>query len=387
MRIAKTKKKYFYKIYSWIIKAVKLQIVLTTISLPILIGWGLPVSLISILGNIIFAPFFVIFLFFSSLIFITQLLNIPNKIFIYILEFIEKIWLSLTNLAGDNVLLNFPCPPKFILFLILFFAFFILCLKSKFRYLNLFIFFVLSCLFLKLLTPKNKILEINHNTKSLIFIKIQDNLICVDQGVKDNKIEGYFYRKILPEIHKNFGSIKVHYLIFLKPTTTSYKLAKLLLDNNSKNNLTNKINSPSLISNFKSIINKIILNIKTKLSANKINLHNKTNLSDDKINLIQNLTPKIIIPRFSEYIPEKTKLSLDSLIDIAKTQSIDLEIINTKDHDKIIFKNKDSILKIHIDGQFIRTKNFQHLAFSIYGNLGKNLINVKPILTKSEKII
>ena len=69
-----------------LVRSIQLQLYLTLISGPILVYWGLPVSVASPLGNILFHPLLTAFLFLSSLIFFCQILHIPHGIFVYALQ-------------------------------------------------------------------------------------------------------------------------------------------------------------------------------------------------------------------------------------------------------------------------------------------------------------
>ena len=69
------------------------QLFLSLISLPILVAWGLPFSLITVFGNLIFTPFLTVFLLISTGIFFSELLSIPNGWLIYALEKLCTVWM------------------------------------------------------------------------------------------------------------------------------------------------------------------------------------------------------------------------------------------------------------------------------------------------------
>lgn len=83
----------FNKAYRWILTFVQVQFFLSLISLPILIAWGLPFSLMTMIGNLVFAPFLTVFLLCSSLVFFTEILHIPNSGCILLLEKVTQFWL------------------------------------------------------------------------------------------------------------------------------------------------------------------------------------------------------------------------------------------------------------------------------------------------------
>ena len=83
----------YHKAFEWFVTFVQVQFFLSLISLPILIAWGLPFSLMTMIGNLIFAPFLTAFLLCSSLVFFTEILHIPNSFCIWLLEKATTIWL------------------------------------------------------------------------------------------------------------------------------------------------------------------------------------------------------------------------------------------------------------------------------------------------------
>jgi len=76
----------------WIARFIELQCFLTLVSLPILLFWGLPISLLTFAGNLIFTPFLTAFLLFSTLLFLTYLLHLPDAWLIWLLEQVTRCW-------------------------------------------------------------------------------------------------------------------------------------------------------------------------------------------------------------------------------------------------------------------------------------------------------
>lgn len=70
----------------------ELQLLISIVILPILIAWGLPISTMSIVGNLVFAQFLTIFIFVSALLFTSDLLGIPNYWIAQALELVTNIW-------------------------------------------------------------------------------------------------------------------------------------------------------------------------------------------------------------------------------------------------------------------------------------------------------
>lgn len=100
-----------------IIYAAYLQLAISYVYIPILIYWGIPISFMSIVGNLIFAPWLVTFLFISTLLFVTQLVHIPNLLLAQLLDIICSWWLKLLTMGSPTWLIGFPYPGLFVLIL------------------------------------------------------------------------------------------------------------------------------------------------------------------------------------------------------------------------------------------------------------------------------
>jgi hypothetical protein len=86
----------------------ELQLLISIVILPILITWGLPVSIMSIAGNLIFAQFLTAFIFVSALLFTSDLLGIPNSFIAIALEWITQVWHYFLSFGSAHWLVGFP---------------------------------------------------------------------------------------------------------------------------------------------------------------------------------------------------------------------------------------------------------------------------------------
>ena len=85
----------------------ELQLLISIVILPILIAWGLPISTMSIVGNLIFAQFLTAFIFVSALLFTSDLLGIPNSLISLVLEWITNIWHYFLSFGSAHWLVGF----------------------------------------------------------------------------------------------------------------------------------------------------------------------------------------------------------------------------------------------------------------------------------------
>src|SRR4051812_19287834 len=86
----------------------ELQLLISIVILPILIAWGLPTSIMSIVGNLIFAQILTLFIFISALLFTTDLCGIPNFWIAQALEWVTSIWHYVLSFGSAHWLIGFP---------------------------------------------------------------------------------------------------------------------------------------------------------------------------------------------------------------------------------------------------------------------------------------
>lgn len=91
-------------------------------SLPILACWGLPISLMSFLGNLFFTPFLTVFLLLSTITFFTEIFHIPNGIFIHALSKTTSLWESLLSYGSKSWLFGIAQPKKALAILLIILA-------------------------------------------------------------------------------------------------------------------------------------------------------------------------------------------------------------------------------------------------------------------------
>lgn len=81
---------------------------LTVVSLPFLCAWGLPISLLSIVGNLAFGPFLAGFLGLSSCLFFAHLLGLPTQLIGSLLNIVCSVWLTLLSFGSTLFLVALP---------------------------------------------------------------------------------------------------------------------------------------------------------------------------------------------------------------------------------------------------------------------------------------
>lgn len=210
----------------WIIRFIQLQLFITLFSLPILIYWGLPFSLLSPLGNLIFGPVLTLFLFLSSLIFFTELLWLPNQWFIYALEKVTYWWLIFMPADNQRWLIGFAQPSSLLLFFIVIITIGIMVIRktaslkmSIICFTALFLFFGLSLQYgSKQYSPTLKTLSCNKG--ALTFIASNKECIMIDPGYLGQRISAnsWIQYTLIPYVIKELGRTTIDHCIILHPS-------------------------------------------------------------------------------------------------------------------------------------------------------------------------
>lgn len=189
------------------IKFLLLQLYITLFLWPILIYWGLPLSYLSPIGNLIFAPFLFIFLFISTFIFIFQIIFIPNQWLITILEYFTLLWYKTISLSKKNWLI--ACSQPHISFCLILPIIATLILHNKklnsnyIKIVSLFLLFFCSFLFFRY--PKNNIKSCSIDCfKKKIELLAENNKISILEKscLSQNGTPSWTKYNLLPSLYK-----------------------------------------------------------------------------------------------------------------------------------------------------------------------------------------
>lgn len=203
------------------------------ISWPILIYAGLPISIMSPLGNLLFTPIITIYLLLASLIFFSELLFIPNGYLIIVLEKITKWWVALMKLNSSSWLIGVPSTSIFFLFLVPLIVIASMYYKpwsrQKKNILILFAYMIcfgsVLCLFKKGKAPFTAEIMCVRNQKVFYCVAKKKALIVSATGLQSQMIEQWMDYNLLPEMLKRTGSPSLDYLVVMVPKKTSFELA------------------------------------------------------------------------------------------------------------------------------------------------------------------
>jgi hypothetical protein len=227
----------FTTIKKLLISSLHLQLFITLISIPILLSWGIPISLLTFAGNVLFSPLLTAFLLLSSVIFFCELLHIPNGIFIWALEHITHWWLWLMQWAGHSVLVSFTMPSIFILVLIFILTLLILHHKKIQTPLKAIAYYsillAITCIYLALPGYSGtKIININCNKGNVHIIKVDKQLIVIDPGVIGRRLSATSWCEytLMPALTKNCGTNTIDHLVILQPNRIIFEALLNLIE-------------------------------------------------------------------------------------------------------------------------------------------------------------
>lgn len=227
MKVAYKLKKFFYKVAHLI----ELQLIMMLFSWPILLYWGLPLSIMSPISNIIFVPFLSLFILFSSFIFFTELLYLPNEFFIKILNFLSGVWLILLKQSSKFWLITCQYPGIVYIFFIPAFTIVIVYskkLRSPMLKIPILISFITLCFIsFNHIFDNNLEKDIFLYKKSILFIKKEKANIIIDHCGALNQTLCPF---TLISSFIRSGAYNVDHLIIANPTNTCFQSIANLLD-------------------------------------------------------------------------------------------------------------------------------------------------------------
>lgn len=127
---------------------------------PIILYWQLPISVMSIFGNILFPPILLVFMSLAILLFFTEILFIPNQTIVSLLEIFSDLWIKILNIGDKNWLIYTPNLHPILLFAIISIPILITVLaykRTKFFDIRIIIIIISLLSFLSILFRDNKI--------------------------------------------------------------------------------------------------------------------------------------------------------------------------------------------------------------------------------------
>ena len=211
-----------------LVRSIQLQLYLTLISGPILVYWGLPVSIASPIGNILFHPLLTAFLFLSSLIFFCQILHIPHAIFVLALQKTSRSFHYLLGFGSQQWLVGFAKPPLWTLVALPIATGLIFCYKkTRTPYRSIGSLLTLSFLFgayLNYIANPCPIASIACNQGHVSLVYTNKQVVLIDPGVLGARLapSSWVEFTLVPTIIKMTGQTTIEHLIILQPSQLTF---------------------------------------------------------------------------------------------------------------------------------------------------------------------
>lgn len=221
-------------IANYLIRFFYIQMFITLASLPILINWGLPFSVMSPIANLIFTPFLMAFLLLASLVFFFELLSLPNDWLTYLLEKIVSCWSSILSFHSPSWLVTFTKPSLIFFVLMLGATFFILHSKKiKTMVHAIWFFFLLFCAVIGYLTlqrPTQAVLRLPCNRGEITVFKKKSQTILVDPGYfgQSASTPSWIEYTLMPTLHQKLGSSQLDHVIAMQANIFTFEALQTL---------------------------------------------------------------------------------------------------------------------------------------------------------------
>ncbi len=217
------------KFSNWVMHALELQLFLSLISLPLLISWGLPLSAMAILSNLIFGPILSIFLTLSSLILLCEIIGIPNTIPIYALELITHSWRWILSWQQPSWMIGFAKPHALFLCAQAIATVIIISRRSWTRPVRIYALLILGCLTWAASHLSSRynpdITYLPCNSGSIIMVHHNNQTVVIDPGYIAQRpgAPSWIQYTFAPWLIKRTGSVIIDHLIILQPSSRIFE--------------------------------------------------------------------------------------------------------------------------------------------------------------------
>lgn len=208
---------------NWLISGLYSQLFITIVSLPILLSWGLPFSIITPISNLIFAPVLTGILLLSSLVFFTEIIAFPNTWLIAMLSKCIEWYHAILESGSPGWLIANTKPSILLSFIIIISAGMILHAKflpsKEKKIIGFLILLTCNYYYLYLQIPTNHYADLACHTGTISIIKHNKTVIIIDTGHLGKKVSSIDWVEytLLPYLNCTFGSNTIDYFITLQP--------------------------------------------------------------------------------------------------------------------------------------------------------------------------
>lgn len=209
------------KIKTNLLLFLELQLLISLVILPILINWGLPISIMSIAGNLLFAQFLTIFIFLSALLFSSDLLGIPNYFIAQTLEWFTSVWYYFLSFGSASWLVGFSSwmlPISSIFAIIGCTLYYDKKISQNNRIIILGILFIATFFIHHLLQPQLHQVTILQGSQKMHLIKVRSKIYAFDCGALGARpsSQSWIEYTVTPTLIQTMGTTAIDTLILCK---------------------------------------------------------------------------------------------------------------------------------------------------------------------------
>lgn len=206
----------------------ELQLLISLVILPILITWGLPISVMSIPGNLLFAQFLTVFIFLSALLFSFDILGIPNYVIAQSLEQFTSIWYYFLSFACPSWLIGFSLwmfPISLIFAIIACGLYYHKNMRQENRIIILGILFISNFFIHHLLQPVYQKITVLQGSQKMQLIKIRSKIYAFDCGALGARpsSQAWIEYTLIPKLIQTMGATSIDTLIVCKSNSRTNK--------------------------------------------------------------------------------------------------------------------------------------------------------------------
>ncbi len=216
------------KISNWLTSFLELQLIISLLSLPVLIHWGLAISYMLPLANLIFTPLLALFLWCSCLFTLCAITHIPCSWLAIFLDRIAQIWHYLLSFSQPSWLIGFSHSMIWLALpmatcIVIVYTFFYPNKKTS-------LLILISCSIFLFTTrwalQKNCFYKINN--LAMYALQLNNKTFLIDNGALCSKqnFHSWIDYTILPELIKTDGITTIDTLILYKPNKKLVKIAQ-----------------------------------------------------------------------------------------------------------------------------------------------------------------
>lgn len=220
----------------WIGNFLYLQLFISLIALPILLCWGLPISLLSPVGNLLFGPALTLFLLLSSLLFFSELFYIPNGFLASVLDRFTQYWLAVLKVPSQEWFIGFARPSGILLVLIPLCALAIIHYKHGkniwIRIACLTALLVAFGIYTKIIhAKKTEIQTLACNKGAVTLVHDAGTVVLIDPGVIGQRVSAQSWVEftLLSHLVSSSGATVIDHVVLLQPGAMLFQAITTLL--------------------------------------------------------------------------------------------------------------------------------------------------------------